>query len=245
MDVATPPGSARRRSCTGLLLLSVFLCLVPAPARPADLTDLEEVVDESRLTFARFVGDPSMGWFRDRARQARAVFIAPRITRAAYLFGASWGTGVLLVRDSSTGRWSQPAFYQISGMSVGFQIGALRSEMVALASDDQAAAEMVDGAFTVGLGGSVGLGRYGGGLGGSLDISSGRGFITASAPAGFFAGIAAGANLALVRHGANELYYGRPVGLEELRHSLVTQWYSDRLVNTLTDLTASEPEPRR
>ncbi len=244
MDLATQPGPARNPSRAGLLLLSALLWLWPAPAHPADPTHLQAVIGESRLTFARFVGDPSMGWFRDRARRARAVFIAPRITRAAYLFGASWGTGVLLVRDVTTGRWSEPAFYQLSGVSFGLQIGALRSEIVALATDDAAADEMMDGAFVFGLGGTVALGR-GGGLSGALNLSSRSGVITASAASGFFAGIAAGGTLALARNGANELYYGRPVDLEELRHSVTTQWYSERLVKTLTELTGAETEAGR
>lgn len=223
-----------------LLLLMLFLCVVlPANAAAVDLTDLEAIVDDARLTLARFVGDPNMAWFRERAKQARAVFIAPRVTRAGYFLGGSWGSGILLVRDSSTGQWSQPAFYRITGLSFGLQIGALHSELVAIATDDQVVEEMVDGTFTLGLSGTFGAGQYGGGIGGSLDIASDSSFIAVSSSTGLFAGIAAGATLALARNGANELYYGRSVELEELRENRVRQWYSDRLVNMLTDLSAS------
>jgi lipid-binding SYLF domain-containing protein len=203
--------------------------------------ELEALVDESRLTFARFVGNPSMGWFRDRARNARAVFIAPKITRASYFFGASWGTGVLLVRNSATGRWSQPAFYRITGLSFGLQIGALYSEIVALATNDAAADEMKDGVFTLGISGALGAGRYGGVLSGLFDIRSGSGSLIVGSPTGFFAGVSAGATLALVRDSANELYYGHPVELDQLKTSQVSQWYSDRLVKTLNDLSLSDP----
>jgi len=207
-----------------LFLLTLFLCVVfPANAAAVDLTDLEAIVDDARLTFARFVGDPDMAWFRERAKKARAVFIAPRVTRGGYFFGGSWGSGVPLVRDFSTGQWSQPAFYRITGLSFGLQIGAMRSEIVALATDDRAADEMMDGAFTLGVSGTVDVGRYGGGRSASLETISKTGFLSAESATGLFAGVAAGGTLMLVRHAANERYYGRSVELDELRESRVRQ----------------------
>lgn len=237
-----PVGLLRRRCVHLLVTLFLLLSLCPSSGEASDLADLEELIDESRLTFARFVGNPNMAWFRNRARNARAVFIAPQVSRAGYILGASWGTGVLLVRNSETGRWSQPVFYRITGLSFGLQIGALHSEIVALATNDRTAEEMVDGAFNLGVGGAFGFGKYGGGLSGSLDVASGSDFVIVGSPTGFFAGLAAGATLALVRDAANELYYGHPVETEELRQNLVQQWYSDRLVKTITDLSASGKE---
>ena len=235
----------RRYRTLFLIAACCFSLLYPSIGRATDLSQLEEIIDESRLTLARFVGNPNMAWFRDRARHATAVFIAPRISKAGYIFGASWGTGVLLVRNSSTGGWNQPMFYRVTGLSFGLQFGALHSEIVALATDDREADEMVDGAFNLGISGAFGAGRYGGGLSGSLDVSSGSGVLIVSSPTGFFAGVAAGATIALARDAANELYYGHPVGTEELRQNSIHQWYSDRLVKTLNDLSATDEEVRR
>lgn len=223
-----------------VIVACCFIFLWPSFCRATDLAELEEIVDESRLTFARFTGHPSMAWFRNHARKARAVFIAPRVSKGSYFFGGSWGTGVLLVRDPSTGRWSEPAFYRLVGASFGLQIGALNSEIVALATDDDAAAEMQDGAFILGVSGQVGVARTGGGISGSLDITSGTGYVTVSTSSGFFAGIAAGATLVLVRDSANELYYGQPVELSDLTAGRVRQWYSERLIRTVATATAEE-----
>ena len=221
-----------------------FLALCPPLAHANDLAELQEIIDEARLTFARFTGHPSMIWFKERAQHAHAIFIAPRITKASYLFGGTWGTGVVLVRNPSTGQWSQPAFYRLTGASFGLQIGALNSEIVAVATDDQAADEMQDGAFTLGLSGKLGFGRMGGGISQSLDITSGTGYVTVGTASGLFAGIAAGATLVLVKNGANELYYGRPVELSDLLESRVRNWYSDRLIQTVTNLTAEKGASR-
>ena len=229
------------------VVLIVACCVVflwPSLGRAIDLAELEEVVDESRLTFARFIGHPSMSWFKDRARDARAVFIAPRITRGGYVFGGTWGTGVLLVRDASTGQWSEPAFYRLVGASFGLQIGALNSEVIALATDDDAAGKMKGGAFTLGASGLVGIGRTGGGIRGSLDVTSGTRYLTVSTSSGFFAGVAAGATLVLSMDSANELYYGHPVELDDLREGRVQHWYSERLIRTVAAATAGGVESR-
>jgi hypothetical protein len=38
--------------------------VVPVVAPAADVYDLQEIIDESRLTFARFVGHSDMTWLR-------------------------------------------------------------------------------------------------------------------------------------------------------------------------------------
>ena len=54
---------------------------------------------------------------------AKGVFIAPRYGRAAIGIGGAGGAGVLLVRqDADT--WSDPAFYNMGGISLGAQLGA-------------------------------------------------------------------------------------------------------------------------
>lgn len=237
-------GAARLRRCRDLFLAALWLplSLCPAVGHAADLVELEEIVDEARLTFARFVGHPNLTWFQERTRHASAVFIAPRVTRAGYLLGASWGTGVLLVRDPSTGRWSEPAFYSVTGASFGLQIGVLTSEIVAVATNNDAAAEMLDGAFTLGVSGVVGIGRMGGGIGGSIETTSGTGVVTLSTTTGLFAGAAVGATLVLVRDGANELYYGQPIAPADLTEGWAHQWYSERLIRTVSEATGGIAE---
>lgn len=56
----------------GLCLLTGWGSLLfPVTARGADLTDLEEVVDNARLTFAQFSGNPDLAWLRKNLKDAR------------------------------------------------------------------------------------------------------------------------------------------------------------------------------
>ena len=240
---ARKSGLSPRRTYCVVVLAVCLLILWPMGVMAAELSELEEIIDEARLTFVRFTGHPSMKWFRERAQDAHAVFIAPQVTRGGYLFGGAWGTGVLLLRDPSTGQWSEPAFYRLAGISFGLQVGALTSEIVAMATDDQAAAKMGSGAFTLGFSGSLGAGRRGGGISGSIETTSGTGFVTVSTTNGLYAGVAVGGTLVISRAGANELYYGQPIELNDLREHRVRQWYSERLIQAIASVTTSGQEP--
>ena len=60
---------------------------------------------------------------KELLQQAKGIFIVPTYGRAALGIGASGGAGVLLVKRAD-GSWSDPAFYNIGGISAGAQVGA-------------------------------------------------------------------------------------------------------------------------
>ena len=104
---------------------------------------------------------------------------------------------------------------------------------------------MLAGTFSLGVGATLGLGRIGGGISQSLDTTSGSGFLAVANTTGLFAGVGFGATLAIVRDGANELYYEQPVELSEIREGGVRHWYSERLRRAIADVaaTAQEQQP--
>lgn len=55
--------------------------------------------------------------------QARGIYIVPTFGRAALGVGAEGGSGVLLVRRPDNS-WSNPAFFNLGGISIGLQAGA-------------------------------------------------------------------------------------------------------------------------
>jgi len=55
--------------------------------------------------------------------EAKGVFIVPTFGRAAFGIGGQGGSGVLLAKQSD-GAWSDPAFFNIGGISIGAQLGA-------------------------------------------------------------------------------------------------------------------------
>ncbi|MFL6675185.1 MAG: lipid-binding SYLF domain-containing protein [Massilia sp.] len=69
--------------------------------------------------------------------QARGIFILPAYGRAALGLGASGGAGVLSVRRSD-GTWSEPAFFNQGGLSIGAQAGAEGGPIALVLNNDKA-----------------------------------------------------------------------------------------------------------
>jgi len=69
-------------------------------------------------------------------QQAQGVFIVPTYGRAALGVGARGGEGVLLVKHN--GKWSDPAFYNIGGVSLGLQAGAEGGAIAMILNNEKA-----------------------------------------------------------------------------------------------------------
>ena len=76
-------------------------------------------VKDAVAVVKRLESDPTM---QRVMIDAKGIYILPTYGRAALGIGAQGGTGVLLVRQGPD--WSDPAFYNINGISIGAQIGA-------------------------------------------------------------------------------------------------------------------------
>lgn len=91
-------------------------------------------VDDAAAVVRRLAGEPGI----DRVlSQSKGVFIVPTYGRAAIGLGAAGGAGVLLARRSD-GSWSDPAFFNIGGLSVGLQAGAEGGPVAMILTNDKA-----------------------------------------------------------------------------------------------------------
>jgi lipid-binding SYLF domain-containing protein len=77
-------------------------------------------VSDAAAVVKRMAADPGMNKL---LAQSKGLYIVPTYGRAALGLGASGGAGVLLVKRAD-GTWSDPAFFNIGGLSVGLQAGA-------------------------------------------------------------------------------------------------------------------------
>ena len=69
--------------------------------------------------------------------QAKGIFIVPTYGRAALGVGAEGGAGVLLIRKAD-GAWSDPAFYNIGGLSAGAQVGVEAGAIALVLNNEKA-----------------------------------------------------------------------------------------------------------
>ena len=72
---------------------------------PAWAGQEQQLVDKAEMTLQDLHQENA--WFRDHAKDAKAIFIVPSLLRGAFILGGAGGSGVLMVKQSD-GSWSSP-----------------------------------------------------------------------------------------------------------------------------------------
>src|SRR5206468_2142480 len=87
----------------------------PAPRVNRDeLADAQNLVTEATRALQKMKSDPQVKALMQRAK---GIFIVPNYGRGAFLVGGQGGEGAMVARED--GKWSDPVFYNIGGISVG------------------------------------------------------------------------------------------------------------------------------
>ncbi|MCC6141611.1 MAG: lipid-binding SYLF domain-containing protein [Nitrospira sp.] len=181
----------------------------PTIARASDESELKELVERSNKTLENFLADSNMAWFRDHMKEAKGVFIVPRMWKGAFFFGGEGGTGVFLAKNA-TDEWSDPAFYTMGTASVGFQFGVQASEIILLAMTQRGIESMLSNTFKLGADVSIAAGPVGAGVeGGTAALSAD--LVTFARAKGLFGGISLEGAVIAVRDESNRHYYGKDV----------------------------------
>ncbi len=135
-------------------LLSFLLAIVVAAtlAAPTALAQVDQrrLVTAATVTLASFLSDPDMTWLKQNFGRAKAVMIAPEITKASIIVGGAGGRAVVVVRDAKSGRWAGPAFYTLASASIGLQAGIAVSEVVTLVMTDKGVNRLLSDSFRMG-----------------------------------------------------------------------------------------------
>jgi len=174
--------------------------------------DQRRLVSAATLTLSNFLNDGDMTWLNRNLGRARAVVIAPHITKAGFIFGGSGGRAVVFARDAKTGKWVGPAFYTLVTASVGFQAGISISEMVTLVMTDKGLNSLLSDSFKMGGDASVAAGPIGAGAQSNLVAD----FISFSRSHGIYGGLNLDGTVASTSDEWNRLYYGKPVHAHDI-----------------------------
>jgi lipid-binding SYLF domain-containing protein len=114
-----------------------------AVATPAAVSKQEAAaikhVNDAVTVAQRMQEEPRM---KELLQQAKGIFVVPTYGRAALGIGASGGAGVLLVKRAD-GSWSDPAFYNIGGISAGAQVGAEGGAIAMVLNNEKAVNKFV------------------------------------------------------------------------------------------------------
>jgi lipid-binding SYLF domain-containing protein len=171
-----------------------------------------------------------MAWFREHMHKAKGFLIIPELLQGAWFIGGSGGRGVLVVKDKTTGDWSQPAFYTIGSLSFGIQFGGEKSEIIMMVFTQKGLDRLYSSSFKFGGDASIAAGPVGGGA--KADVMTD--FVSFVRSKGAFAGISLEGAIVKVNNDWNQEYYGKkvsPLGIVEQK--LVSNPGSAELLNTV------------
>ncbi|HTY66168.1 MAG TPA: lipid-binding SYLF domain-containing protein [Alphaproteobacteria bacterium] len=117
---------------------------------------------------------------------ARAIYVAPTVTKLGFIVGFSGGDGVLLRRHGDS--WSDPVFLAIKAQSVGMQLGAQESNLVMLIMTDAGVDDLLAGVSKVGGTSGFALASWGAGASAGGGAAGGLQVLTVSTNSGLFGG---------------------------------------------------------
>lgn len=190
-----------------------FLALMTAPLAPALAQyDQQQVVNQSVSAIERIMSDSNFAksFPQDLAR-AKGVLIVPNLYKGGFLLGGQYGNGVLLARLAGGG-WSYPAFYTLSGGSLGLQIGVEDVSIVFLINSDKAMKAVLANQFKFGADMGITFAVMGAGMGAGT-TSNGGADITAISMSGIglYGGLSLEGTILSPRETWNSNYYGQDV----------------------------------
>lgn len=196
--------------------------------------DNAALINKASATLQKMLADAKL---KKLVGKASGVLIVPEYGRAAVGVGARGGEGVLLAHRD--GKWSDPAFYDIGGISVGPQFGAQGGEIaMVLMGEEPLNAFKADGTFSLNAGANLTALNYSAASQASLTKGgkNGNTIIYWSDTSGAFAGATLSATNLSWDEGENKAYYGKEVKPQDILSGKVSDEKEGPLQKALSSL---------
>jgi SH3 domain-containing YSC84-like protein 1 len=150
----------------------------------------------------------------ENLKKAQGVVLLDR-TKAGLVFAYQGGSGVALVRDPKSKKWSPPAFLTTTEGSFGVQIGGQQSFVVILLMNTNAIRMLTQGDFKFGGDASGSAGNAAGGAEGTTSAMTPLTMVYGDT-SGFYGGAAVKGDALAPDPGANTAYYGKALTSPEI-----------------------------
>ena len=172
-------------------------------------TDEMKRLDSSMDVLHALVGAEDNGIPRHLLTRAEAIVVIPSLIKGGFVIGAKHGKGVISVRDRASDTWSDPAFINMTGGNIGWQIGVESIDLVLLVMNRDGVEKLLEDRFT--LGGNLSV--AGGPVGRSGDAATNAQFaaqiLAYSRARGLFAGATLEGAALHADSDSNRAFYGR------------------------------------
>jgi lipid-binding SYLF domain-containing protein len=171
---------------------------------PAEVT----VIDATNV-FSQAMVMPGNSIPRNLLTEAHAIAIMPSMVRGAFVVGVQHGRGVLVVRDAA-GTWQAPRMIQITGGSIGYQIGVQATDLVLVFRTPQSVANLLRETVKIGVDASAAAGPVGRQTSAATDLQLRAEILSYSRARGAFVGVSIDGSSISLDPMAEALYYQPP-----------------------------------
>jgi SH3 domain-containing YSC84-like protein 1 len=195
---------ARLLRTAALLAVTVLV----APMARAQ-TSQQVTVDGARKVLADLHHDKAFGNAKQLMRQAKAVFIVPKLIKGGFIVGGEGGDGVLMVQRH--GGWSAPAFFAIGAGSFGLQAGLEQSEMIMLIMTQKGLEGVLRDNFKIGAQAGISVVTLGSSVEGAIGGASLPDVVVWSSSSGLYGGLTVDGSVIKSEPNKDSEFYGPPV----------------------------------
>lgn len=168
------------------LLLTISGITVGQGNIPENMKDAADEAAKATEALNEIMGIPEKAVPKTVFDAAECVAVFPSTIKGGFIFGAQKGDGVVSCRTPQG--WSAPVYLDMSGGSVGAQIGAQSTDYVLLFMNRSGADHLLSNKFTLGGEASVAAGPVGREAGASTDWKLNAQILSYSRSKGLFAG---------------------------------------------------------
>jgi SH3 domain-containing YSC84-like protein 1 len=150
--------------------------------------------------------------------KAECVIVLPSVIKFAFVFGGSYGRGVMTCRTGNafTGPWGAPTMMALEGGSFGFQLGGQATDYVLLVMNARGADSILSSKVKLGAGVSAAAGPKGRDAIAATDVALRAEVLSYSRSRGLFAGAFLDGSTLRPDNDANKRLYNRSVGGKEI-----------------------------
>lgn len=206
------------------LPLAVLLALSPGLARPAagsdvtavrDANDQVKKVEDAIRILEEMMKESDKSIPESLIKDCAGIAIIPDVIKAGFVLGGRHGKGVLLVRTPG-GTWSDPAFVDIKGGSIGWQVGVQSADVILLFRTPRSIENITGGKFTLGADAGIAAGPLGRSAEASTDSELKAEILSYSRSRGLYVGLTLQGSSIQEDRKANRDFYGAEISPKDI-----------------------------
>lgn len=177
---------------------------------PLSAGEVHDRVVRSALVLREIMGTPDKGVPQDLLDSCACVAVIPGMKRAGFIFGASYGKGLVSCRsENGEGPWSAPSMLLLEGGSFGLQIGVQSVDLVLVVMNMSGMKSLLKSKFTLGGDASVAAGPVGRTVAAETDAWMSAEILAYSRSRGLFGGLTVKGGVLRPDNDANHILYGK------------------------------------